>query len=94
MQCECGHQKEFHDPKLYPLNGSKCIGGRCGCSGFKAKITAEEAALVRKVLATGYTAPMHERHEARRIVDRFLPPMPYTGRGRGMPLAFGDAANC
>ena len=41
------------------------------------KITAKEAALVRKVLATtGYTAPMHERQEARRIVDRVLPPMP------------------
>lgn len=62
---------------------------------MKQLVTPEEAALVRKVLATtGRTAPMHERHEARRIVDRLLPPMRDTGRGRGMPLAFGDAANC
>lgn len=41
--------------------------------------TDEEAALVRRVLATtGHTAPMHDRLEARRIVDRFLPALPQS----------------
>lgn len=59
-------------------------------------VTKEEAALVRRVLAmSGYTAPMHDRLEARRIVDRFLPPMSDRSGPRGFVASVREGGdNC